>query len=128
MGPRQPGRDSRGGCRPIPKGVYYIVDRQSGGRPGWLRDLWGEYGFGSTDHTKWFALWNPRTCDTTMIDGIRRGNFRLHPEGQMRISEGCITVVNQAQFERLRKFIRSKKPELPVPCSPLLAYGTVEVR
>ncbi|WP_309235190.1 hypothetical protein [Paraburkholderia youngii] len=32
----------------IPRGTYYLVDRQSGGRLGWLRDLNNEH-FGSTD-------------------------------------------------------------------------------
>jgi hypothetical protein len=113
---------------PLPAGTYYIVDRQSGGAFGWARDLWYEYGWGSSDHTKWFALWNPNTGDTTMINGIRRGKFRIHPEGQMRLSEGCITVVSHLDFDRLRRYIRSHKADLPVPGSTLLAYGTVEVR
>jgi len=63
-----------------------------------------------------------------MINGIRRGNFRLHPEGQMRVSEGCITVVSHLQFELLRRFIHSHQPDLQVPGSTLRAYGTVEVQ
>ena len=38
---------------PLPSGTYYIVDRQSGGSFGWARDLWPEYGWGTTDRTKW---------------------------------------------------------------------------
>ncbi|SEJ41202.1 DUF2778 domain-containing protein [Paraburkholderia diazotrophica] len=113
---------------PLPAGTYYLVDRQSGGMFGWARDLWYEYGWGSSDHTKWFALWNPNGGDTTMINGIRRGSFRLHPEGPMRLSEGCITVVNPSGFDQLQRFIRSRKPDLPVPGSALRAYGTVDVR
>ncbi|RZF30798.1 DUF2778 domain-containing protein [Paraburkholderia sp. UYCP14C] len=113
---------------PIPEGTYYIVDRQSGGTLGWARDLWSEYGYGTTDRTKWFALWNPNTGDTTVINGIRRGNFRLHPEGPQHLSEGCITVVSHQQFDQLRRFIRSHKADLSVPGSALRAYGTVDVR
>jgi Protein of unknown function (DUF2778) len=37
---------------PLPAGTYYLVDRQSGGTLGWLRD-WIESHTLSTDHTKW---------------------------------------------------------------------------
>jgi hypothetical protein len=113
---------------PLPAGTYYIVDRQSGGMLGWARDLWSEDGYGTTDRTKWFALWNPSTGDTTMTDGIRRGSFRLHPEGPQHLSEGCITVGSHIEFDQLRQFILSRKPDLPVPRSSLRAYGTVDVR
>ncbi|WP_429411695.1 DUF2778 domain-containing protein [Paraburkholderia sp. GAS82] len=113
---------------PLPKGTYYIVDRKSGGRLGFLYDLWGEYGLGTTDHKKWFMLWNPKTGDSTMINGIKRGNFRLHPMGSRRLSEGCITVVDPSDFDRLSRYLRSHAPDLPVPGATLKAYGTVEVR
>jgi hypothetical protein len=113
---------------PLPIGTYYIVDRQSGGTFGWARDLWSEYGWGTTDRTHWFALWNPNAGDTTMIHGIRRGAFRLHPEGLMQLSEGCITVVSRIEFDNLQRYLRSRKADTPVPNSILRAYGTVEVR
>jgi hypothetical protein len=93
---------------PIPKGTYYIVDRQSGGHLGFLHDWWNAHGFGSTDRTQWFALWNPRTGDYTMVDGIKRGNFRLHPQGPLGLSEGCITVVHRPDYDKLQSFIRSQ--------------------
>lgn len=113
---------------PIPKGTYYLVDRQSGGRLGFIYDLWGEYGWGTTDQKKWFALWNPSSGDTTMINGVRRGNFRLHPMGPARLSKGCITIVHPSDFNRLERHLRSRNPDLPVPGTTLKAYGTVEVR
>lgn len=113
---------------PIPKGTYYLVDRQSGGLLGPLYDLWGRYGYGTTDHTKWFMLWNPHSGDTTTINGVRRGSFRLHPMGELRLSQGCITVVHPSDFSNLERYLRSRKPDLPVPGSTLKAYGTVEVR
>ncbi|MGF7135672.1 hypothetical protein P3T40_007181 [Paraburkholderia sp. EB58] len=112
----------------IPKGTYYLIDRESGGHLGMLYDLWDEYGFGTTDRTKWFALWNPLTGDTTIINGHKRGNFRLHPMGRMRLSEGCITVVSPARFDQLARYLRSRKPDMPVPGSSAMAYGIVEVR
>ena len=113
---------------PLPEGTYYHVDRQSGGYFGYFRDLWDAYGYGSTDRRLWFMLWNPASGDETNINGIKRGNFRLHPIGRLRLSDGCITVVNPYEFDRLQKFIRSKKAMLPVPGSALRAYGTVEVK
>lgn len=63
-----------------------------------------------------------------MINGVKRGHLRLHPEGPLRLSEGCITVVSPFAFDNLRRYIRSHKPDLPVPGSTLHAYGTVDVR
>ena len=63
-----------------------------------------------------------------MINGIQRGNFRLHPEGDLHLSEGCITVTNHFEFDRLQRHIRMRQPYLPVPGTTMLAYGTVEVQ
>lgn len=112
---------------PLPKGIYYLVDRQSGGFLGPIRDWVGEHTL-STNKNSWFTLWNPVSGDITNIDGIKRGNFRLHPMGQRRLSEGCITVVQPYAFDQLQKFIRSQGLTLPVPNTALRAYGTVEVR
>ncbi len=46
----------------------------------------------------------------------------------MRLGEGCITVKNPADFERLQRFIRLDKPTMSVPGSDLRAHGRVEVR
>lgn len=113
---------------PLPAGTYYLVDRHSGGTIGWLRDWYFSFEVGSSDRTKWFMLWNPHGGDTTMINGIQRGNFRLHPEGSLHLSEGCITVVNHFEFDRLQRYIRARQPDLPVPGTTLRAYGTVDVR
>jgi hypothetical protein len=115
------------GVGAIPPGRYYIVDRRSGGRMGWLRDMLGPF-VGTTDRRLWFTLWNPSTGDATMVDGIRRGNFRLHPDGPHYESDGCITVKNPTEFERLRRHIRSHAPDLPVPGSDIKADGQVDVR
>ncbi|MGF6413883.1 DUF2778 domain-containing protein [Paraburkholderia sp. 32] len=112
---------------PIPPGTYYLIDRQSGGRIGGLRDFIGEH-FGSSDRHKWFTLWNPHGGDVTMIQGIRRGQFRLHPEGSRHLSQGCITVKDLAGFERLQRYIRRTSPTLPIPGTNMRAYGRVEVR
>jgi len=113
---------------PIPPGTYYIVDRQSGGSMGWVYDTAGPLLNLTTDRHNWFALLNPATGDTTMINGVRRGQFRLHPDGPHGLSEGCIAVFNPAEFELLQRFIRKSPPHVPVPRSTLMAYGTLEVR
>ena len=55
---------------PIPPGTYYIVDRESGGLMGRLHDLYDAHGWGTTDRTKWFSLYNGATRDKTIIDGV----------------------------------------------------------
>ncbi|MFM0121452.1 DUF2778 domain-containing protein [Paraburkholderia sp. RL18-101-BIB-B] len=112
---------------PIPKGTYYLVDRQSGRYMGFLYDWWDAHGFSSTDRQKWFMLWNPATGDTTNVNGIKRGNFRLHPVGRLGLSHGCITVERQYEFDRLQTFIRLRGQTVPVPGTALRAYGTVDV-
>lgn len=112
---------------PLPKGTYYLVDRQSGGLLGPIRDWIGAHTL-STNKNTWFMLWNPVSGDITNINGIKRGNFRLHPIGQRRLSEGCITVNSLYEFERLQKYIRSRGLTLPVPGTTMKAYGTVEVK
>jgi hypothetical protein len=54
--PRDTAMESIG---PLPAGTYYIIDRQSGGRLGWLWDWLDAHGHISTDHSKWFMLWEP---------------------------------------------------------------------
>ncbi|WP_206951618.1 DUF2778 domain-containing protein [Trinickia acidisoli] len=128
-----PGRDNpeltdKEDVGPIPKGVYYIVDRHSGGRLGWWHDFIDAHGYGTTDRTKWFMLWNPATGDSTFVNGVKRSVFRLHPEGPLRLSDGCITVANLYSFAVLAKGLRSRGADLPVPGAPFRAYGTVEVK
>lgn len=82
---------------PLPVGTYYLVDRRSGGTLGWLHDWIDAHGYGTTDRTTWFTLWNPDGGDTTMINGIKRGEFRLHPMGPLRLSHG-------KQPARVRRF------------------------
>ncbi|MFC0397637.1 DUF2778 domain-containing protein [Paraburkholderia rhizosphaerae] len=116
------GRDNPGAVAvkdigPLSPGKYYLLDRRSGGRMGWFYDWLSEHNVGTTDRSKWFMLWNERTGDTTFINGVKRGEFRLHAEGSRRISEGCITVMSKPEFDRLERHIRSRVPDLPVPGS-----------
>lgn len=113
---------------PLPKGIYYIVDRQSGGRLGWLNDI-GTDLLAGTHRSDWFALYrnDGRIDDWTFINGVKRGNFRLHPVGYWGISEGCITLPHRGQFERLRKFLKAQQTAR-IPGTNIAYYGRVSVK
>ncbi len=95
---------------PLPPGRYYIVDRQSGGHLGYLKDFFLEHIYG-TDRGKWFALYRDDGVidDFTFIQGVKRGNFRLHPIGPRGLSEGCITLANPVNFDALRNALLSTR-------------------
>ncbi|MGV1829381.1 DUF2778 domain-containing protein [Agrobacterium vitis] len=107
---------------PLPPGVYYIVDRQSGGILGSLRDFF-------RDRSEWFALYaiDQKIDDEMFCDQVKRGHFRLHPKGPLGISEGCITVNNKSDFMQIRSILL-KSSTLPVPGTSLKAYGKVTVK
>ncbi|CAM2198552.1 DUF2778 domain-containing protein (plasmid) [Paraburkholderia kururiensis] len=113
---------------PLPPGRYYIVDRESGGLMGGVRDFLLEHVYG-TDRSTWFALYRNDDVidDWTVINGVRRGNFRLHPIGPRRLSEGCITLLNPRDFTTLRDRLKAS-PTIAVPGRKLRAYGTVDVQ
>jgi len=115
------------GVGAIPPGTYYIVDRHSGRFFGWILDDFGPM-FGTTDRRKWFMLWNPLTGDATMVHGVKRGLFRLHPDGPHHESDGCITLKSGADFERLRDYLKAKGATMPIPGTDMKAYGRVDVR
>jgi RHS repeat-associated protein len=102
---------------PLPKGRYYIVDRPTGGRLGWA------YAWFRGD---WFGLYRDDGIfdDYTNIDGVIRGNFRLHPGGR---SEGCLTLVNDEQFELLRQLLENTEPGFIPSAGNIPYYGIVDV-
>ncbi|CAN7395394.1 DUF2778 domain-containing protein [Trinickia sp. LjRoot230] len=113
---------------PLPPGRYYVVDRESGGLMGSIRDFALKHLYG-TDRTTWFALYRNDGVidDWTSINGIRRGNFRLHPIGPRRLSDGCIALVDPRQFNMLHDRFKSAST-ISVPGTAMRAYGTVDVR
>lgn len=114
------------GVGPLPPGRYFILDRQSGGRAGWIRDLAAE--FYGADRRHWFMLWREGSGDVTIINGVKRGAFRLHPMGPRRLSEGCITVVSPTRYRVLADYLHAQGATLPVAGTTLKAYGYVDVR
>ena len=128
---------NKGGCGavpsdgPLPPGKYWIVDRQEGN---WFSQkkkeihdevnrLIGRRQFGKSD---WFALWRDDwgIDDYTWIEGVKRGNFRLHPG---TVSEGCITIAHNSDFARIRNALLNTSL-IQVPCMrSLMARGWVEV-
>lgn len=113
---------------PLPAGKYYIIDRQSGGRFGWLEDAVKDT-FVHSNRREWFALYrnDGKIDDWTFVNGIRRGNFRLHPVGRLGESKGCVTLANPTQFDKLRAFLKSQ-PTAKIPGTDITYYGTLEVR
>jgi hypothetical protein len=107
---------------PIPIGRYYVVDRESGGRPRWLRDTFGI-------QKEWFALYaaDKKIDDETFCDQVQRGHFRLHPKGPRGISKGCIVIEKLTDFHCIRAFLRGAGKQL-IPGSTLRTYGMVTVK
>jgi hypothetical protein len=112
---------------PLPPGRYYIIDRQSGGRIGSARDKAHDYWTHTTNHD-WFALYSFDTnSDTTFINNVKRGNFRLHPEGAQHLSEGCITLKSSSDFYGLRYRLKNTSLFCEIPGTRIRYYGTVLV-
>lgn len=107
---------------PIPPGTYYVIDRETGGRFGWLRDL-------VANKKNWFALYaeDGRIDDWTFCNEVKRGNFRLHPMGERGISEGCITVHRAADFHVIHSLLKRSR-QSTVPGADFRAYGKVVVK
>ena len=107
---------------PIPRGRYYIFDRQSGGILAPLRDL-------ITGRDEWFALYaiDGNIDDETYCKKVKRGLFRLHPKGPQGISQGCIVIDDSSNFQLISSVLKSTRKET-IPSVGLEAYGTVFVR
>ena len=74
----------------------------------------------------WFALWRDDhgIDDETWVEGVKRGNFRLHPG---TVSEGCITITNNSDFAMIRNALMNTSL-VQVSCMrSLMARGWVEV-
>jgi hypothetical protein len=82
------------GVGPIPPGLYYIIDRQSGGMLGPLRDLF-------SNKSDWFALYaaDGKIDDETFCNKVKRGSFRLHPKGSLRYPDffGHFRLINLSE-------------------------------
>ncbi len=105
----------------IPVGRYYIVDRRSGGTLGPLKD-W------LSGRDEWFALYRDDGTidDETFVNGVRRGEFRLHPLGPSRTSLGCITLQFQAEYDAMRRALLATATST-IARSGITTYGTVQV-
>lgn len=106
---------------PLPVGRYWIVDRPTGG---WYSRFltWGS----GEDRSDWFGLYrDDRLIDDYMwINGVQRGNFRLHSEGLAQLSLGCLTLKDSSEFLTLRNaLLRTSK----VRVGAFMAYGHIEV-
>jgi hypothetical protein len=77
----------------------------------------------------WFSLYRADDVidDVTRIDGVERGQFRLHPKGLAGRSEGCITLESKNDFEKIRQRLLNNEKRL-IPGTNIQYYGTIEVR
>ncbi|OLP48274.1 DUF2778 domain-containing protein [Allorhizobium taibaishanense] len=123
-----PGAVGLANVGPLPQGRYYIIDRQRGGRLGPLRE-WIQDAVTGVDRSEWFTLYRVDDVidDYTFVNGVKRGNFRLHPNGRFGISEGCITVLSLENFERLRDFLLKQSSGF-ISGTTIKYYGTVDVQ
>ncbi|CAI1614424.1 Protein of uncharacterised function (DUF2778) [Serratia quinivorans] len=114
----------------LPPGQYWIVDRPLGGIKNRILTFGKDTWFG-TNHDEWFGLYNFQTMsDTTFVNGISRGAFRLHPLRPDGTGEswGCITFFRNSDFQQVRRAILSRKKfKVPGSRNGLLAYGRVDV-
>ncbi|MBN3848222.1 DUF2778 domain-containing protein [Paraburkholderia sp. Ac-20342] len=129
---------NRGGCTdvpkngPIPVGKYWIVDRPKGGfrSQAWttLKDVAVSSIWTPVDHREWFGLYRDDGAidDVTWVNGVERGNFRLHPAGGLGVSLGCITMPSHVDFSIIRSALL-RTETIPLRNSGLHAYGTIEV-
>lgn len=106
---------------PIPIGRYYILNRMSGGKLGWLRDLY-------QDRADWLSLYaiDSQIDDVTWCESVKRGEFRLHPKGTLGVSEGCIVVDQMQKFTELRALLLNQPAQKPKGIE-FTALGIVEV-
>lgn len=104
---------------PIPVGTYFILDRQSGGHLGEIHRL---------IKGDWFALF----ADDRVIDderycaGLLRGQFRLHAKGPRGLSQGCITLDRQYDFDLLCQVLKMTEVQ-NIPGTTYKAYGRIRV-
>ncbi|MBN3806622.1 DUF2778 domain-containing protein [Paraburkholderia sp. Ac-20336] len=129
---------NKGGCTaipdngPIPAGKYWIVDRPTGGirsrTIAGAKDAWNTFLGSSSHHDEWFALYRDDGSidDITWINGVKRGQFRLHPSGGRGLSLGCITLPSHVDFKIIRQALL-RTAAVPVRNSGLHAYGSIEV-
>ncbi|WP_233832479.1 DUF2778 domain-containing protein [Paraburkholderia sp. ZP32-5] len=129
---------NRGGCTmvpdngPLPAGRYWIVDRPTGGwasqRIANFKDTYNVLRGKPSYHSEWFALYRDdgQVDDFTWINGVQRGQFRLHPAGGDGVSYGCITLPSRTDFLRIRNALL-RTTTIPAGNSSINAYGTIEV-
>ncbi|EFW82838.1 MULTISPECIES: DUF2778 domain-containing protein [Pseudomonas syringae group] len=112
---------------PLPPGRYYILDRESGGRLGWVREPLSDL-FARTDRSHWFSLYRDDGSidDATVVNNVTRGNFRLHPIGPMGLSEGCVTMTSEIAFNQLSIYLHNMDGDR-IPGTEKRYFGILDV-
>ncbi|EGH66721.1 hypothetical protein A253_27474 [Pseudomonas syringae pv. actinidiae ICMP 19102] len=112
---------------PLPPGRYYILDRESGGRLGRIREPLSDL-FARTDRSHWFSLYRDDGSidDRTVVNNITRGNFRLHPIGPLGLSEGCVTMTSEIAFNQLSIYLHNMDGDR-IPGTEKKYFGILDV-
>lgn len=111
---------------PLPPGRYFILLRGLGGWYTQTKDSVNAF-FTGSNRSEWFALYRDDGLinDETFVNGIRRGEFRLHPIGPSGLSKGCITLYSQSDFKVLASaLLRTGGQQLG---NYMIAHGVVQV-
>lgn len=105
----------------IPPGAYYIIDRESGGILGSIRDT-------IKNRRDWFSLLadDGKIDDEMICDQVTRGQFRLHPKGSLGISQGCIVIDDAHRFLDLRALLKATTQQ-KIKGTSVMTYGRVIV-
>lgn len=113
----------------LPHGRYWIVPRPTGGIRTKFLNLLADAWTGR-ERDRWLALYRDDGVidDSTWIDNVQRGGFRLHPPGASRsaLSKGCLTLLRNSDYEVIHTALMRTNP-ITVPGTELLACGIIEV-
>ncbi|MEA9983634.1 DUF2778 domain-containing protein, partial [Herbaspirillum sp. RTI4] len=65
--------------------------------------------------------------DEMYCERVKRGNFRLHPQGSIGSSKGCITLKSACDFKLVRALLKSTEKKI-ITGKNLYSYGMVLVK
>ena len=122
---------------PIPPGLYYITERESGSIKNviqnWALEQWRSAHGVTNDKSKWFSLISAETkADTIYINNSSRGSFRFHPlnsDGSGH-SAGCVTFYSYNDFHYVRNALLDTRNTTILNqknVGNVTAYGTLRV-
>ena len=64
--------------------------------------------------------------DSTFCEKVKRGQFRIHPEGPLGISQGCVTFKKMSDFRTFSSIIKGSG-KIKIPGTSIESYGKLTV-